>query len=95
MAVLGREDFLSRIKQLVGENTDDETLALVQDMTETYDNLNGEDWHTKYVDNDKEWRTRYRDAFLNGTPQSIQQDEPEEPDSSQITFDDLFIYKED
>jgi hypothetical protein len=95
MAVLSRDDYLNRLRTLIGDNTDDDSLSLIQDMTETYDTLQGEDWHTKYVENDKEWRQKYRDAFFNGKPSAPESEEPEEPDSSQITIESLFNYKED
>ena len=75
MAVLDKEQFLARLKTLTGDDTSDEMLATIQDFTETYDQLStgdadsykaeAEKWESKYNENDKEWRKKYRDAFFN------------------------------
>ena len=35
----------------------------------------GEDWKTKYEENDKEWRKKYQDRFFNGTPDDDKKDD--------------------
>lgn len=97
MSVLNREEFLNKLKEKIGDSTEDSDLKLIEDFTDTYDDLvsstkpDGIDWKKKYEDNDKEWRTKYRERFFSGTPQ-INEPEPEpEPEpEDDITFDDLF-----
>ena len=91
MAAYTREEFLEALRKRVGEDTSDEAIAFVQNMTETYDAMaanSGEDWKKKYEDNDAQWRQKYRDTFFQATP------EPEEPQPEESkkprTFNDLF-----
>ena len=95
MSVLSRDEFLNKLKEKIGESTDDSDLKLIEDFTDTYDDLVSSakpeiDCKKKYEENDKEWRTKYKERFFNSTPQP---DEPEpelEPEPDDISFDDLF-----
>ena len=65
-----KEEILDAIKAKIGEDTSDEAIALLEDISDTlndYDNkANADtDWKTKYEENDKEWRKRYTDRFFN------------------------------
>ena len=67
MAVLSKEDFLNLIKERTKDSTDDDTLKFVEDATDTINSLSdtdAEDWKTKYEDNDKMWRQKYKDRFF-------------------------------
>lgn len=78
----------------VGEGTDDNTLALLENIRDTYNDLSSkasdpENWKQKYEDNDKEWREKYRNAFMNPpVANSTPDPEPEPPKS--LRFEDLF-----
>ena len=54
MAMLDREKFFERIKERLGEDDSDEALSFLEDVTDTYDDLerraagDGEDWKGKY-----------------------------------------------
>lgn len=91
MAAYTREEFLEALRKRVGEDTSDEAISFVQNMTETYDAMaanNGEDWKKKYEENDAQWRQKYRDTFFQPAPESEepQTEEPKKPH----TFNDLF-----
>lgn len=96
MAVRTKEEILQSIRDRLGEQIDsDESLALIEDVTDTIDSLNGDgtDWKQKYEDNDKEWRQRYRDRFFNsGTNPSDPMDTDPEPDPEpkKTKFEELF-----
>lgn len=96
MAVRTREEILESIRTRVGEQTDDETIAFLEDVTdtltdfETRANVDGEDWEQRYKDNDAEWRKKYTERFFSGQPT-----EPSEPklkveETKPKTFEDLF-----
>ncbi len=76
------------------DDTSDETLALIEDVSDTlndYDNKNKDtvDWKTKYEENDKEWRKKYHDRFFSS--ESDEEDDKEENDDISATkFEDLF-----
>ena len=95
MARLTREKYLEQLQKIVGEDTSDETLALLDDFTDTYDELSTAstdqtNWQEKYEENDKTWRAKYRDRFFSAeeTPPDNSHDEPEE--ETEVTINDLF-----
>lgn len=65
MAVLSRDELISKVSAYIGERNDDESISLLEDITDTF-NVDGEDWKKKYEDNDIAWRKRYRERFENG-----------------------------
>lgn len=90
MSKLDRETFMSRIQGIVGDATDDDTLAFIADMTDTYDGLSApSDFEEKYnallADNEK-LRKEYKDRFFAGS----KPDTPPDKGASELTYDDLF-----
>lgn len=68
MAVKTLEDLFASFKEYIGENTDDHALAMLEDMSDTYDDLSNkinkaEVWKSMYEENDRVWREKYRDRF--------------------------------
>ena len=92
MAVRTTEEILESIKTRVGDSTDDADLEFLEDVTDTLSDLKSktegqEDWKTKYEENDKMWREKYRDRFFEKKdPEPEPEPEPESPK----TFEDLF-----
>ena len=95
MAVKTREDILTAIKAKLGEQTDDDTIALLEDVTDTFTDLDekakgdGTDWKKKYEETDEAWRKKYTERFYSAEPK------PEEPKPNPETeeiknFSDLF-----
>lgn len=72
MAVLSKEDFLKAVQTRIGEDTSDEAMKFIEDMTDTFDSLtkagagDGEDWEAKYNELDKSWREKYKARFFEG-----------------------------
>lgn len=95
MAVRTRDEILSSIREHFGDDTSDETLVLVEDLTDTITDFenkaktNGTDWEQKYKDNDAAWRKKYRDRFFSGGSVD-DDDEPEQPEKKNYTFENLF-----
>lgn len=104
MAIKTQEELLTSIRGLLADDTSDEAISLLEDVTDTlgsFSNTNNEseDWKKKYEENDKEWRQKYRDRFFNtgsdGEGKSDAKFEPEpEPEPAMRKFDDLFSTKE-
>ena len=96
MAVKTREGIIAEVRARVGEQTDDETIAFLEDVTDTLSDLetkakgDGTDWKTKYEENDAEWRKRYTERFYSSEPDT--DPEPPKPDDEPKpkTFDELF-----
>lgn len=88
-----KEDILKAIKDRIGEDTSDETIALLEDITDTlndYDTKTKDntDWKTKYEDNDKAWRQKYRDRFFNGDVKDEIEKETKKKEAEQDIEDD-------
>lgn len=91
------EELIEDIRAQIGEDTSDEALALMENVTDTVNSLTsktGEDWEQKYKDNDAAWRKRYRDRFSGAVKQ--EDDEDFVPDESTLNkpkrFEDLFTF---
>lgn len=70
MAIRTKADLMSVISAALGDSSSDETLQLLEDLSDTltdFETRIGEDWKTKYEQNDEQWRTRYRERFFTGT----------------------------
>lgn len=97
MAVKTREEILESFKTRFGENTDDESISFLEDVTDTLDdfekraNGDGTDWKSKYEENDASWRKKYAERFFSVEPEPEPKPEPKpEPDDTPRTFSDLF-----
>ena len=51
--VLTRDELMNRIKEVIGDGVEDRDIALMEDIADTYDDLN-----TKITD-DTDWKTKY------------------------------------
>ena len=97
-----KDEILEAIKSRIGEDNSDETIAFLEDITDTLNDYEDKtktdtDWKAKYEANDKEWRKRYTDRFFNndngdGNNGSDEIDEIDEP-KTPTTFDELFSEK--
>ena len=105
MAVLSKEEFMKRLKEQVGEDTSDETVSFIEDMTDTFNDLetrssgnSDEQWKQKYDELDKSWRKKYKDRFFNSEtiPEQTkdEQEEDVKDDGEEKTFADLFEERE-
>lgn len=99
MAVLSKEDFFARLHTRIGEDTSDEAISFLEDMTDTFNDLekratgDGVNWEQKYHDLDESWKKRYRHRFFSGesnTPYDEGDTAGEDFTSETITVDDLF-----
>ena len=99
MAIKSREDLLKSLNTLIGDNSTDENLAILEDVTDTlkdYEEKTADqtDWKTKYEQNDADWRKKYKERFLSGETIKDEQEEDVKKDSKTLTFDSLFKERE-
>lgn len=99
MAIKSREDLLKSLNTLIGDNSSDENLAILEDVTDTlkdYEEKTADqtDWKTKYEQNDADWRKKYKERFLSGETIKDEQEEDVKKDSKTLTFDSLFKERE-
>lgn len=101
MAVRTKEEIMQMIRERVGENTDDETIKFVEDVSDTLDDYDSKtgtaaDWEKRYNDNDAEWRKRYTERFFSPAPAgdtgTSPDPDPEDPAGHEApkTYEDLF-----
>lgn len=93
MAVVERDALIQRITGLLSDPESDDSLSLIEDVTDTLEAGSSDDWKTKYEENDAAWRKRYKERFLKKPDKEpeIEDDVKEE----KKTYDDLFTVKED
>nr|DAJ50329.1 MAG TPA: hypothetical protein [Caudoviricetes sp.] len=99
MAIKSREELLKSLNILIGDNSTDENLAILEDVTDTlkdYESKTADqtDWKTKYEQNDADWRKKYRERFTSGEEIKKEQEEDVEEDSKPRAFDSLFKERE-
>lgn len=97
MAILNRDDFFARVNSMVGENSSDEAIAFVEDMSDTYNALASQteeaaDWERRYHENDEAWRRKYQNRFFRGDAEIVVDNSggEEEIPPDEVTIDDLF-----
>ena len=105
MAVLSKEDFMSRLQERIGEDTSDEAMSFIEDMTDTFNDMetrssgnSDEEWKQKYEDLDKSWREKYKARFFNSetTPAEVKEEQEEnvENDGEVRDYEELFEERE-
>ena len=92
MAIRTREEIMSQLQGIIGDDTSDEALAFVQDVSDTLGNDNSAqritELETQLQTQDNEWRKKYRDAFFTGKIDESIKDEEEHETPKR--FEDLF-----
>ena len=93
MAVRTREEIRAQLQTIIGDDTSDDTLNFVQDVSDTLGNDNSAtritELEAQIKIQDEEWRKKYRDAFFTGKPDDSFKDEDDEPQKPK-RFEDLF-----
>ena len=100
MAVLKKDELLASLKGILGDNTSDEALKLLEDASDTITDFENKTkdttaWEEKYNKLDNDWRTKYRERFFSKS----ENDDPDEPDIDEPKpkkreFSDLFTMEE-
>lgn len=91
MAKLSKDELIEKVKKYVGDRKDDETIAIIEDISDSIDSSDADDWKQKYEENDKMWRDKYISRFV-----EKKEDEPDTPtehdeeEKEYNSFEDLF-----
>lgn len=96
--IKSKEELIEEIRAVVGDDTSDNVIALIENVSDTITELetsDGEEWKQKYEENDKMWREKYISRFTEGKAEPSPQTEPTtEPtadeEETEKTFEDLF-----
>lgn len=91
MAKLSKDELIEKVRKYVGDRKDDETIELIEDISDSIDSSDADAWKQKYEENDKMWRDKYISRFV-----GKKEDEPDTPteqdeeEKEYISFEDLF-----
>ena len=91
-----KEELLESIRSKIGEDSSDETIAFLEDVTDTFDDLenkakgDGKDWKAEAERIDAEWREKYKARFFSGEKVDEEDDDPAPESKVNLTFEDLF-----
>ena len=95
MAKLSKDELIEKVKKYVGDRTDDETIEIIEDISDSIDSPDADEWRQKYEENDKMWREKYISRFLdNNEEEEITPSEHEEEKKEFNSYDDLFEKEE-
>ena len=88
-----KEEFMEQLKKVLGDNTSDDALALIEDASDSFEGKSKEDadWEKKYNDTkaelekkiaemDAEWRKKYKERFFSGEPSTEEKKKESETD---------------
>lgn len=98
MAKLSKDELIEKIKKYVGDRTDDDTIEIIEDISDSIVPSDTDEWKQKYEENDKMWRDKYIARFLGKkeeekfTPSEHEEEEEEEKEYN--SYDDLFEKEE-
>ena len=87
LMIKAKEELFEAIKNKFAEDDSEETISLIEDITDTVNDYEGRlssdtDWKKKYETNDAEWRKKYKERFFNSA--GTEHDDPIDPVSSAV-----------
>lgn len=96
MAKLTKDELIEKVKKYVGDRTDDETIEIIEDISDSIDSSDADEWKQKFEENDKMWRDKYISRFLEKKEDELDTPtEHEEEEKEYNSFKDLFEEEED
>ena len=92
-----KDEIMEEIRAYIGDRSDDQTIALVENISDTIDDYAAHgDYDNKLMAVEEAWRRKYIDRFMNGgeNKSDVETTEDEEK-TEEITIDDLYTESED
>ena len=96
MAKLSKDELIEKVRKYVGDRNDDETIEIIEDISDSIDSSETDEWKQKYEENDKMWREKYISRFVEkkeDEPDTLTEQEDEKKEYN--SFEDLFEEEED
>ena len=96
MAIKSREELLNSIRDRFNEDSSDETLAIIEDISDTFADLehkakgDGKDWKAEAERIDNEWREKYKARFFSSGSDTPDDDIDKPDEIENLTFENLF-----
>lgn len=96
MAKLSKNELIEKVRKYVGDRKDDETIEIIEDISDSIDSSEADEWKKKYEENDKMWRDKYISRFVEKKEDELDTPtEHEEEEKEYKSFDDLFEEEEE
>lgn len=94
-----KDEIMEEIRAYIGDRADDQTIALVENISDTIDDYAAHgDYDKKLMAVEAEWRRKYIDRFMNGGENKneveVEKTADEKDNAEEITIDDLYTEKE-
>lgn len=95
MAKLSKDELIEKVRKYVGDRNDDETIEIIEDISDSIDSSDADEWKRKYQENDKMWRDKYISRFVEKKEDELDTPtEHEEEEKEYNSFEDLFEEEE-
>lgn len=99
MAKLSKDELIKKVKKYIGDRTDDKTIEIIEDISDSIDSSDADEWRKKYEENDKMWRDKYISRFFEKNEEenedpTNEDDDDDDDDKEYKTFEDLFEEEE-
>lgn len=90
MIIAGREDYIKRVSEYVGDRSEDVDLSFIEDMSDTYDSISTQSAEIERLRAENaDLRQKYKERFSGS--RAPEDDKPEEVEElPKRTFEDLF-----
>lgn len=94
MAKLSKDELIEKVRKYVGDRKDDDTIEIIEDISDSIDSSEADEWKKKYEENDKMWRDKYISRFVEKKEDEL--DTPTEHEEKEYkSFEDLFEEEEE
>lgn len=96
---LKREELLEKVKNYVGDRTDDESIEIIEDISDSFEESESAEevekikteYETKLANLDTEWREKYKARFFSKDENEDNEENEEEEEVEEKTdYSDLF-----
>ena len=96
MAIKTREEIMQSIRSHFADDTSDETLAFLEDVSDTINDLeskakgDGKDWKAEAKRIDEDWRKKYKERFFSAKADDESDDDIDPDEPKVLRYEDLF-----
>ena len=93
--ILSKDELIKKFNESIGDDITDDQLAMLEDLSDTLDDLKdkAEETDRRVAEVEAAWRKRYRDRFVEGR-EEYEEEKTEEviesKDAEDITIEDVF-----
>lgn len=89
MPIKPLDELKATLSELLKNDDSDTALHFIEDFVDTFEDSNI-DWKSKYQENDKNWRDKYRTRFFEGGMPKKEEENEEDEKPTILKYEDLF-----